>query len=138
MADKQDVISTGKRCKAKTKAGEPCRGFAVSGAGYCFTHDPDRAEERRVARAKGGHARHGRTVGATEKGAMVTVHSIGDLLPLVQQAVNDVLILENSIARARSLGYLIGVAVKVFEVSDLAQRVSALEEFLHEQNAVKN
>ena len=122
---KQAVMTTGQRCKGTTKAGEPCRGFAVGNGGFCFTHDPGRAEERRAARSKGGAARHGRKL--RNDHAPVTLASIADLLPLLEQAVNDVLSLENSIARARTIGYLAGVAVRAFEVTELAERIAALE-----------
>jgi len=48
-------------------------------------------------------------------------------LPILERAVNDVLSLENSIARARSLGYLAGQAIRVFETIELEARVTALE-----------
>jgi len=129
---KKAVITTGQRCKATTKAGEPCRGFAVGGGGYCFTHDPGRAEERRLARAKGGAARHGRKLGGNHEA--VTLASIADLLPLLERAVNDVLSLENSVARARTIGYLAGIAVRAFELTDLAERIAAIEEVINDAN----
>jgi len=45
------------RCTALTRAGNPCRSFAVSAAGLCQAHDPARAEAHRAAVRKGGEAR---------------------------------------------------------------------------------
>jgi hypothetical protein len=44
-------------CTGITRAGNPCRGFAVSDAGYCQAHDPARADAHREAMRKGGEAR---------------------------------------------------------------------------------
>jgi hypothetical protein len=42
------------RCTGITRDGERCRGIAIDGLGYCYAHDPDRAEERRRNAHKGG------------------------------------------------------------------------------------
>ena len=42
-----------KRCKSKTRDGEPCRGFALED-GYCFSHSPALEKKRLEARAEGG------------------------------------------------------------------------------------
>jgi hypothetical protein len=43
-------------CGADLASGGRCRGFALPG-GRCWNHAPDRAEERRAARSKGGKLR---------------------------------------------------------------------------------
>jgi hypothetical protein len=57
----------------------------------------------------------------------VAITSVADVLPVIERSVNDVLRLENSISRARAIGYLCGVAIKTLELSELAERVAALE-----------
>lgn len=57
---------------------------------------------------------------------------MGDLLPLLQRTINDVLELENSLNRARTLGYLAGIATKALELTDLADRLATLEERFNE------
>lgn len=124
----------GRLCSAKTKTGKPCQGFAVHGSDCCFTHSPDRAADRARANSKGGKARQGRivgSVGAPER--VVTIASVGDVLKVITDAINDCLRLENSIARARALGGLAGAALKAFEVSELEQRIAALEARLEQQ-----
>ena len=123
-----EVTSTANRCKAITKAGEPCAGWAGVGSGFCFAHDPTKATERAAARVKGGRARHGRNIGITGADCVVLVGTPGDVLDVIRGAILDVLHLENSIARARTLGYLAGVALKAFEVTELEDRLTALEQ----------
>lgn len=56
------------------------------------------------------------------------METVGDVLVLLERALSDALVLENSIARARAVGYLVSVAVKVLEVTELERRVTRLEE----------
>jgi hypothetical protein len=42
------------KCSSITRDGQRCRGIAIDGLGYCYAHDPDRAEERRRNAHKGG------------------------------------------------------------------------------------
>jgi hypothetical protein len=44
-------------CLDTNKKGEPCRAPAMNGAKYCYSHDPEKASERRSAQAKGGRNR---------------------------------------------------------------------------------
>jgi hypothetical protein len=80
-----------------------------------------------AARRAGGQARHGRKIGTTGDGPAVVLSSLGDVLALLERAVNDVLTLENSVNRARALGYLAGAWGALYESSELERRVAALE-----------
>ncbi len=42
------------RCAAIKANGERCKGDATPGAEWCYSHDPDRAEERRRNASRGG------------------------------------------------------------------------------------
>jgi len=86
------------------------------------------ATERKAARSKGGRARHGRRISQQGSNEPVTVATISDVIHLLARAINDALALENSIARARCLGYLAGAVCKALEVGDLEARITALEE----------
>ena len=126
------MISTAnsKHCKATNRRGEPCGGYAMHGSEFCYAHDPARAKERARARAKGGRARHGRTIGAVGDADPVTVQTMGDVVSLLEQAVNDVLSLENSLQRGRTIATLANVIIKALEFATLEERVEALEQAL--------
>ena len=121
-----DVVATGNRCAATNRKGDPCGGWAIGESEYCFAHDPERAAERLAASAKGGRARHGRKIHTGEDGTL-SITTPEDVLNVVRQAILDALTLENSIARARTIGYLAGVAFKAFELVDIDARLQALE-----------
>lgn len=80
-----------------------------------------------AARRRGGRARHGRQVGVTGDTAPVALTTLADVLRLLTTAVNDALLLENSLNRARCLGYLAGIWAGCYETSELEKRVAALE-----------
>lgn len=121
------MISTARQCKAPTRTGAPCRVACLAGKEYCFTHDPATATERRAARSRGGAARHGRSIGGAGDYAPVTIASVTDIVPLLARTINDCLLMENSLNRARTIGYLAIALAKVFEVAELDERLKVLE-----------
>ncbi len=118
------------KCNATNRDGNPCNGYAVEDSVYCFQHDPARAVERRQARRKGGRARHRRRIGAIGQPEPVTLDTMADVATLLQRCINDALQLENSLHRARTLGYLAGHLIKALDIAALEQRVSWLEHVL--------
>jgi hypothetical protein len=121
---------TPKKCQALTQDGTPCQAFAVAGSDYCFHHDPDRAAERRQARSRGGQARHGRHVGPVGQSDPVTLGTMADVVSLLQSTINDTLELENSLQRARTIGYLSNLYIKALDLAVLEQRLEAVEHAL--------
>jgi hypothetical protein len=117
--------TTGGLCQALTVAGEPCQAQAQAGSGWCFWHDPSKAQERQDARARGGRARHGRTLART--GTDVKLACVADVVTLLGQVAQDLYDLENSLGRARALCQVASVAVKALEVAELEERLTRLE-----------
>ena len=117
-------------CAARNARGEPCGAYAVKGSSFCFWHSPERASDRKEAAAAGGRGGRRRALSSVARAGPVQLASLADVVALVEQAVGDVLSLENSIARARCLGYLAGIAARALEAGDLEQRIVRLEEQL--------
>lgn len=115
-------------CKAITRAGQPCTAYAVANSNFCFAHDPGRSQARKAARQAGGRARHGRRLETSGNSEPVQIRSITDVVMLLEKTINDALSLENSLQRARTVGYLAGVFIKAFEVSELERRIEILEQ----------
>jgi hypothetical protein len=118
---------TARRCIATTKDGTPCRAYALAGSDYCYQHDPDRAVERREARSRGGRARHGRHLVRQPDPDPIRLDSLADIVILLQRTIDDTVHLENSIQRARTIGYLASLLIKAWEVASLEQRIFAIE-----------
>jgi len=121
---------TAPKCQAITKNGTPCQAYALDGSDYCFHHHPPPAARRRAARSKGGRARHGRHIGPVGQAEPVELDTMADVATLLRQTINDTLNLENSLQRARTIGYLSGLFIKALDMAALEQRVIALERTL--------
>lgn len=121
---------TAPKCRALKRDGSPCNAYAVTGSDYCYHHDPERAAERRQSRSKGGRARHGRSVGPVGADPAFALDTMTGVTGLLQHAINQTLQLENSIARARALGYLSGLLIKALDIATLEERVLILERLL--------
>jgi hypothetical protein len=125
---------SGRHCAARTVAGDPCRAYAVAGSDYCFHHEPALAAARRRARSKGGRARHGRRVGSVAAreaaAAGITLEDATDAVALLETTIRDTLGLENSLSRARTLGYLTNLFLRAIDITVLEERVARLERIL--------
>ena len=123
------------RYPATNQHGRPCQSPPLKEGELCFIHSPEYAEEIAEARCLGGLRRRREVAlaGAYEFNGLVAVAHIRRLLEV---AVLDTLGLENSIARAHTLGYLVGVAIKLLEIGEQEQRLSALEGAVHGQIAL--
>jgi len=93
---------------------------------YCLMHSPEHAAEAAEARRLGGLRRR-REVAVTGAFEFPGLQSVADIRRLLEIAVLDTLGLENSISRARTLAYLAMAAIKLLDVGELEQRLTALE-----------
>ena len=103
-----------------------CQAAPVKDGDHCFWHSPEYAEDVAEARRLGGLRRR-REVAVSGAYEVNGLETVGDLRRLLVIAALDTLGLENSIARARTLGYLVGVAGKLLETGELEERLAALE-----------
>ena len=121
---------TAPKCCAIKRDGTPCNAYARAGSDYCYYHDPQMAAQRHQARSKGGRARHGRQIGPVGAAPSLPLDTMSGVTVLLQHAINQTLQLENSIARARTLGYLAGLLIKALDIASLEERVLLLERVL--------
>ena len=103
-----------------------CQAAPLKDGAHCFWHSPEYAEDVAEARRLGGLRRR-REVAVSGAYEVNGLETVGDLRRLLVIATLDTLGLENSIARARTLGYLVGVAGKLLETGELEERLAALE-----------
>lgn len=112
-------------CKALNRKGEPC-GAPDMGDGWCFSHKPGLARERKAARRKGGlSVQYGSASGVDRP--EVRIREVKDVLHLLETAAEDLLSRKPSMSRARALVYLCSAALKAVEVGELEERIEALE-----------
>jgi hypothetical protein len=110
---------------AKTD-GQPCQMAPLRDRPYCFSHDPERAEEAAEARRLGGLRRRkeGTIAVAYDLPGLDTVAGIRRLLDIV---VTDGVGLENGIARLRVLISTATAATNLLKVGEFEDRLASLE-----------
>ena len=114
-------------CRERKRNGRPCRAPALRAGSACFWHADETREAAAEARRLGGlrRRREGTVGGAFDLEEIKTGAGLGRVLEV---ALLDVIELENSIPRARTLAYLVSVAARVKETSELEARLRALED----------
>jgi hypothetical protein len=101
----------------------------LRGSAFCFTHDPTNGQGRKAARRKGGRRRSSaRSLSRVSE--PITLGSPRAIRALLEKAAGDASTLPNTSNRARALGYLAGLAIKLIEVTEIDARIKALEEAL--------
>ena len=118
---------------AKTD-GQPCQMAPLRDRPYCFSHDPERAEEAAEARRLGGLRRRkeGTIAVAYDLPGLDTVAGIRRLLDIV---VTDGVGLENGIARLRVLISTATAATNLLKVGEFEDRLATLEAAVRQRSA---
>ena len=118
-------------CRSQKTNGEPCRATPMRGKDFCFWHSPEHSQEAAEARRLGGLRRRKEKItgGVYDFEGLEDVPKIRRLLEI---AVVDTLTLESSIARSRTLAYLVQMALKCLEVGEVESRLSVLEGYFEE------
>ena len=124
-----DRLVTRRLCKATRGDGQPCGMAPLVESDFCWAHDPANADAATEARRVGGlrRKREGTVAGAYNFGGLSNVH---DIRRLIEIAVVDTLMIENSIQRSRALAYLAQTALKSLEVGEMQDRLQQLEELV--------
>jgi hypothetical protein len=106
--------------------GHACRAGPQRDRPFCFSHDPERAEEAADARRLGGLRRRkeGTIAVAYDLPGLDTVVGIRRLLDIV---VTDGVGLDNGIPRLRVLISTAVAAMNLLKVGELEERLAALE-----------
>ncbi len=114
-----------KQCNAKNKSGEPCNASA-NGTGFCFTHDATKGKERAIARRNGGLRRITPSV-ADKSLVPKETRSITDVMTILDYALQESLVLQNSIQRGRLLVSIAHGYLQALKVGEIEQRLEAIE-----------
>lgn len=118
------------KCAAITKAGTRCSHNAIDASGYCYSHHPEREEERQRYASRGGKkGGRGRASPATKE--------LARLQARLEELAEDVLAGRIKEERASVAGRLLSFAtrcvvasVQAREQEEILERMEALEEAL--------
>lgn len=115
--------SKAQRCRAKRTDGTPCAALALPTGRYCWAHDPELAEQRRQARAKGGAA----TAKQARLAKLIPPRLI-DVYDKLETALEEVHDGSLNPRAASAMASLAGAMVRVLTSGELEERVRRLEE----------
>lgn len=113
-------------CKARTQSGKPCKAAALKGDRFCFTHSGSTRAQQAAARKLGGENRHTPHAGKVES-IPEDITSLQDAGGILSYVLAELIVMDNSIPRARALLALFDSYIKSFEIGELEQRLAALE-----------
>ena len=115
-----------KGCADATADGQPCRMAPLHDRPYCFSHDPERADDAAAARRLGGARRRkeGTIAIAYDLPGLDSVAGIRRLLDVV---VTDGVGLDNGIPRLRVLISTAVAAMNLLKVGEIEDRLAHLE-----------
>ncbi|MGI8757429.1 MAG: hypothetical protein ACR2MB_16545 [Acidimicrobiales bacterium] len=114
-----------KQCQEKNKSGEPC-GASANETGFCFTHDATKGKERAIARRKGGLQRITPHV-ADASILPEETRSIKDVMIILDYALQESLVLPNTIQRGRLLVSIAHGFIEALKVGEMEERLEAVE-----------
>ncbi len=119
------MLMSKKQCQATKRNGEPCNASANE-TGFCFTHDVTKGKERAIARRNGGLRRitpHVADASIVPK----ETRSIADVMIILDYALQESLVLSNSIQRGRLLVSIAHGYIEALKVGELEKRLESIE-----------
>ena len=116
---------TSQKCKAQNLRGTPCSAFAGA-TGFCFAHDASKGRERALARRRGGLSTKKPHAGDASL-IPSDIRSIDGVFAVLNYALHESIILDNSIARSRILVSIAHGFIEALKVGELEKRLEALE-----------
>ena len=111
-----------KRCQFLKPNGDRCNAYAQTGGLFCFTHDPDKAQERAIAHRAGGLANK-----IKADLAPITIEKSRDVVSLITRTMNELRQGKVDIKIANALFYGANVLLKAFEIAEITERLESVE-----------
>lgn len=119
------------QCEYIKKNGTRCGGYAVTGSEFCINHDPAMKEAKLAAVKKGGASESYQALDL--KLPPIEIVGASDVVPVVIQLINELRSGEIPPRIATSVGYLLGIALKALEISDVEKKIETFERIILER-----
>lgn len=111
-----------KQCNHFKADGLQCGAPRQKNSPFCFTHDPDKANERMLAWKAGGHAKR-----ILPELKPIKLDKPRDAVKLLAQTINEVRKGEIDPRIATAIFYGANTLLKAFELAELEDRLDAIE-----------
>jgi hypothetical protein len=116
-----------RKCSQLKAGGTPCGGNALAGKAYCWSHDPELAEQRAEGARRGGEARSNARRAAKQWAAIGEQLTPADLPAILRACVFSVKSGAMEPAQASAIANLAKTSVSITNEIELEQRIAALE-----------
>src|ERR1035437_7368814 len=117
------------RCQFIKADKEQCQANAMTDSQFCFSHNPEVADERRDAVKRGGEPPRK----VYEPLTVVRVENTKDVVSLLAITIGEVRAGSIELRVANCIAYLSGHLIKAFEVAGLEERIKRLEQIVSER-----
>ena len=121
------------QCEHIKDDGNRCRVSAMRGSSFCYRHNPDIPQEEKLAASRrggiGNRARADVALGEIE------LKSVQDVLHLLKLVTEEMLNGRLDQRVASTTGYLMNVALRALESSDLEDRIKKLEDLTKDRRS---
>ena len=105
--------------------GEQCGANAMGSSDYCYLHNPEISqEEKQAVRVKGGKIKSLVPINALPP---IKIEKTRDIMALLTETINQVRGGSLDCRVGNTIGYLAGVAIKDYEISELEERLERIE-----------
>jgi hypothetical protein len=115
-------------CNGTNASGSRCKAYANE-TRFCFMHDATKGSERALARRKGGLATK-KPHNADPSNLSCELRSIDGVFSILNYALQETIVLDNSIARGRLLVSIAHGYIEALKVGELETRLETLESVL--------
>ncbi len=115
-----------KKCTFTKTNGNPCQANSITNSEFCFSHDPNMSEQKRLATQKGGKAIRK----AADPLSSLEINDTKDVVKLLSTTINEVRLGTAEIRVANCIGYLSGHLLKALEVANLEERITQIEKII--------
>lgn len=117
-----------RKCSQLKASGKPCGGNALTGKAYCWSHDPDLAEQRAERARRGGEQRSNARRAAKQWAAIGEQVSASDLPAILKACLFSVKSGAMEPAQASAITGLAKAAISITNEIELEKRLTALEQ----------
>ncbi len=112
-----------------------CQAYSVEESDFCLSHDPNQKDEKLAAVRKGGQADSYQSLKLSLPA--FTIKEPQDVVPAVIQTINELREGKLPPRIANTVGYLLGVALKAFEVAEIDDKIEAIDRIILERKTRK-
>lgn len=117
------------QCQYKKPDNTQCQANAMHTSSFCFSHNPETREAKKIAVRKGGLA----PKKLTEELTPIKIQYMQDILALLEDTINRIRTKPMTHQKANCIGYLANIFIKTIETAILEERLNKIERAILEK-----